>query len=233
MNSKIEIRISLDFSDLADRDKVASAAIAAAEHTLATLSGERAECDAALASDDGLLKWLRDRYPWGGPSVTRASSYVSKISPYSSLWFLLRLDDWPGSYGGARRPVLMRGSLEVLHAKYAKASAHGNRCANGWLERVVERYLRFIGYTCLDADTHRRNLSALCFRVKNKNWGMGAYLATFRPVSFAGFWVNGKHANLSQEQVTYLQKLDDIRRKTTNLEALSQRDTPRSGVQPS
>ena len=122
-----------------------------------------------------------------------------------------------------RRPVIMRGSIYWLVRHYAKGG-YSNTCANGWCERVVERYLRRIKYTCFDATDHHKNMHETYCRLQGK---AGFYLsfATFNTpsVSHTGnkfsappydVFIKGRHLWITLEQHRYLRRLQKIIDKT-------------------
>lgn len=213
--STIEITVSLRLPNGVDGASVVSelhARCAKEARSLQTEIDERARVFRALEDDDALGDWLGET-GFGG-AVVRAKSYGHECLPLFQEFWEFREQHQSGDL---RRPVIMKGARSTLIKVYSRT--YGNNCANGWCERIVERYLQMKKYTCFDGMTHYKNMK----KVKRHLVLKGRYYLTHhfelpleRPIDWdtGCAFINGKILfGLTTQQRWYLEKLHKIRER--------------------
>lgn len=173
-----------------------------------------------LESDDHLRAWAKNI----------KHQMIVRADRYSVVWHEQEL--WPSLTGApvlpdkedSRRPVLMKGAIDVLIAKYSHSSAH---IANGYAERVISRYLRLNKYTCLDRKEHEENMRPIHkwarrnFHLSHKFSLTDDYdFAVHKPSELSGqAWIAGQHVKLTDHQFKYITNLQAIAFRARRLEA--------------
>lgn len=137
--------------------------------------------DAALESEDGFEAYCaRQSMMKSGPFV-RASTYASVT---------YQQDIWRRDFGDdPRRPVVMKGAIELRKQRYARKSA--------WAEIIADRYLKIIRFCCF-----RREEADIMERILWRHMERrGHYVhrpldmlgSVFCGMKEAAFYVDGQH----------------------------------------
>jgi hypothetical protein len=138
--------------------------------------------------------------------MVRAEVYGNKVSRYQEIESA-SYGEWCMWKGHPRRPVAMRGAVDVMQPTAVK---------------VVERYFRAIGYTCGDEATHRQNVLEVHtqLRSKKRRW-YDCYKPTCTNLSYVEGWAWDRGKRL----VCWIVVKDDQRRALKKLSGVKLRGT--------
>ena len=179
-----------------------------------------------LESDAAFEKFkYKNRGCLGYQPMVRASVY-SKVDPRQEI----RGYYWVGQQD-PRRPVIQRGCLEAMYQKHSR-SYFGN-CANGYVEKVLLRFLRRIKYTSFDGqgDVVSRAMRKLrekhytTYHAFRSGYGSFWYGSAGEWRGYSSdrrdwfIWLNGRlRQGLTEHQVGYIKKLYEVVQATKSAE---------------
>jgi hypothetical protein len=149
--------------------------------------------NAALMSDEGLDEWIKQGH-YLAP-IVRAKVYGSKIENRQRIWLGNGISF--GFYDHPERPVFMRGSLNILIAKYSHTEPH---IGNGWAKMVAKRYLRRIKYSCFDPEKYDADITPIANSLHKKfhlshtfDIRRGFHFQVGKLYDKYFYWKNGQH----------------------------------------
>lgn len=160
------------------------------------------ECDEAFAEYCRSISGLKY-----GPFV-RASIYGNRGEP-------LNTRDYFGS--DPRRPVVMRGALNKVKAKFGTRS--------GYIYHVTHRYLKKIGFTAFRIEETDAMNSVLCEHIRRRNHEWNRHSNLLLPAvsneNFSQAWVGGELRHVTRQEWLELRRNNPpsiiIRRKKHEL----------------
>jgi hypothetical protein len=212
--------ITVDIPDGAGdfQARAAQAIAALAEAERARLL-ERSIISAVLEDDEYLAIWARLFLP--NMPVTRAKSY-REVAHNQEIHLGAGRVTW--AHDEPHRPVIMRGSLAWLKAKYSNGGYHIS--VNGWIDKVFWRWVKMRrlyvfsheDFTKATADflkrCHEKHCPSYHFeqRLDRYVWGPSRQFSEGRVV------VNGRLLILSNPQIKYIMGLRKIAAKTARLD---------------
>ncbi|MCP5014876.1 MAG: hypothetical protein GY938_06270 [Ketobacter sp.] len=167
-----------------------------------------------MADDSYMAEWRREQRM---PPLGRIKDYSNQPPPYRWIMGFGQIEPYENI------PVIAAGALYSLYRKYS--NSYYGAAPNGWCERVADRYLQYIKYTCFDVNDHFDFIGDIRCRLCDKhgvNWKSGQ--ANEYALSFNGCYINGNRKyNLTDHQLTYIKKLWRISKGMEKLELTKKR----------
>ncbi len=127
--------------------------------------------------------------------IVRASAYKGQPLKRSQVIVGIGVRD-------DRYPVVMRGSKFCMEKKYDSKS--------GIFEDILERYFKFIKYSCKDPEKHRNTLYDIIERLRKRRWFPSRKIFDFRmPYEADGLWFLGEWISTYDDRyIGIIEKID-------------------------